>query len=379
MSFELFISYTNKDPDKIVAERLYNELNTPYFPVFLDKKRLDAGYSWNNQLNAELKSSKHLVVVWSSKANQSQWVQREIAFFSLKENSESLIFPVCMDIGWDTYPQQAILDIKEAGFYPAKMDLFDQYVIEIVNKIKSSIYKKYNSKPIKRAVFTMTLNKLLMADLKEERRVSIENNYGTDFSDWKPFGSNSKITEILDKLLYEDINQKTFKGKQLFHWEDIDWKTPNSKLWLNAKDANSDFIDANTKATADEINKLEASPCVVLLDPYALNDKVVKERFMRASDRCMDNNMALIMALNSHPLTEQLQYLRKQLQIDAEKFYHKYFEPGIPSNPKNAECFANTIDDLEVKRNLRVALRNIVNYDNATSNSNNAVTHGNFN
>lgn len=362
MNYEIFISYTNQEPDKEISKKLFDALNSNYFKVFRDKERLDVGAPWNEQLEETLKTSKHLVVIWSSKANNSQWVQKEIAKFT-EHNKNGLVFFVCLDIVSNAYNEyQAVLDFKDAGIYPDKMETLTQDLLDrVVNKIRKVIYKKAGSKSIQRAVFTMTLDKLNGASISADTKKEIEKNYSQRFADWKPFGSSKSIVGILDDLLYVDINQKTFNEKNMvFHWEDIDWREPDSKLWLPSRDQNGIYINENTTATANEIGLLESSPCVLILDPYALNDVQVKGIFTRAYSKCIGNRQAVIMALNSYPLTEQLKYLRMQLQNEAESFYDHYFDPKITNDDEVAECFANTIDDMEVKRNLRVTLRNII-------------------
>jgi hypothetical protein len=379
MNYEIFISYTNQEPDKTIAQKLFKAFNSMYFPVFLDKERLEAGAPWNEQLEQTLKTSKHLLVIWSSKANNSQWVQKEIAKFT-EDNKSGLVFFVCLDIDSKAYSElQSILEFKDGGIYPDKIDLLTQDLQDrVVNRIRKSIYKNSGSKPIRRAVFTMTIDKLMKANIRQVTKDEIKNNYGERYADWKPFGSAKDIVGILDELLYVDINQKTINEKNIvFHWEDIDWKEKTSKLWLPSRDQNNEFINENTTATANEISLLETGPCVLILDPYALNDVDVKVLFMRAYNKCIANKQALIMALNSYPLSSQLNYLRQQLQNDAESFYENYFEPKITMNNTLAECFANTIDDKEVKRNLRVTLRSIIS-ESAGVKPDNPFTRGKF-
>jgi hypothetical protein len=379
MNYEIFISYTNREPDKLIAQKLFSAFNSMYFPVFFDKERLDAGSPWDDQLEQTLKVSKHLLVVWSSKANNSQWVQKEIAKFT-EHNTSGLVFFVCLDIDAKAYSEyQSVLEFRDAGLYPDKPELLTQDLQDrVVNRIRKSIYKNAGSKPIRRAVFTMTADKLDKANIKQATKDEIKNNYGERFADWKPFGSAKDIVGILDELLYVDINQKTFNEKNIvFHWEDIDWREKTSKLWLPSRDQNNDFINENTTATANEISMLETGPCVLILDPYALNDVDVKVLFMRAYNKCIANKQALIMALNSHPLSSQLNYLRQQLRNDAESFYENYFEPKITMSNTLAECFANTIDDKEVKRNLRVTLRSIIT-ETVGAKPDNPFTRGKF-
>lgn len=349
MGYEIFISYTNQDADRQAAQKIFEILDSKYFPVFWDKERLDAGVPWDGQLEETLKTSKHLVVVWSSKANNnSQWVHKEVAKFT-EHNKNGLVFFVCLDIDNAAYSQyQSIVEIKNGAVYPDKinelaLDIYDK----VVNRIRRSIYKKEGSKGIKRAVFTLTQNRL--QGLRNVDVEAIKNNYDEKFSDWKPFGSSRSIENILDQFLYVDINQKAKKNETLFHWEDVDWKEEDSRLWLESTDANIDIIDKEIKELGDNYN-------VLVLDPFALNDAIIKERFGWCYEQCYTNEKALIMSLSAFPLSSQFETLRKQLRRDANMFYNNCFNPPIINNTIITNAFAHLADGFEVKRQLQITL-----------------------
>jgi hypothetical protein len=354
MQYEVFLSYTNKDPDKALAEKLFNSLNSTYFPVFRDKDRLTAGDVWDQQLENQLKNSKHLVVLWSQKANQSQWVQNEITFFNQNRAPDGLMIFICLDIFSDVYQRyQSIVDLKEAGIYPDKTDPIELNLwSKVVNKVREAVYKAAQSKPIKRVVFTLTQDRLSkLNNVSQELLDSFKTCYGSRYSDWMPFGSDKSVENILDEFLYVDVNQKTRNVNLQFHWEDIDWKEEGSRLWLESTDNNLDVIDK-------EIKELEERSCVLALDPFALNDPLIKERFEWCYGKCAVNEQALVMGLSSYPLSTQFDALRKQLRRDARKFYDDYFNPPMVNNTVFANGFAHIIDGMEARRQLQVALRN---------------------
>ena len=340
--YDIFISYTNQDPDRQIAEKLYNTLNSPYFTVFFDKERLGAGTPWNEQLQETLKTSNHLVVIWSSKANQSQWVQAEIANFRANKKPNSLVIPVCLDIDPNIFQEQAIMDFKNTGFYPDQTNVLDENLYnKVVNRIRTAIYIEAGSKPIKRVVFTLTNEKAQQLSNIN----SITDSYGEHYADWKPYGSDQDIVNILDKFLYVDINQKAKEITTLYHWDDLDWKEKDSRLYSDSLDV----FDA-------EIKDLSDHHCVLILDPFALNDQLIKERFVWCYDKCYMNARALIMSL-TYSLASHFTPLRSQLRKDANLFYNNYFNPPYINNSILANGFAYMIDSLEVKRQLQIALR----------------------
>ena len=259
------------------------------------------------------------------------------------------------------------MEIKDAAVYPDRIDQLPQDSIDkIVNRIRRSIYKKEGSKAIRRAVFTLTQNRV--QGLRNIDVNTIKNNYGEKYSDWKPFGSTRSIENILDEFLYVDINQKAKRNETLFHWEDIDWKEESSRLWLDSTDANIDIIDK-------EIKELGDSYCVLTLDPFALNDPVIKERFGWCYEQCYTNEKALIMSLSSFPLSSQFEALRKQLRRDARMFYDNCFNPPIINNTIITNAFAHLADGFEVKRQLQITL---LSQKGGTESTGNAFTQAKF-
>lgn len=352
---EIFISYTSKD--RAWAEKLNNSLSSPYFPVFYDQYGLDAGEKWNDQLHTEIKNSNHLIILWSSESMQKQWVFEERNAFKNK-NPHGLIIFICLDKDNEVNAEyQSIKYIMERNLYAGGADNVDDALWQkLVNKIKQSVYKFNGSRPIKRAVFTLTSERVeQLSNIKPHLKETIKDSYGSRFADWKPFGSDTKIENLLDNFLYVDINEKNKQNNTSYYWEDIDWKQITSRLW----DESANQLDIFENETKD----LPDHQCVLILDPFALNDQLVKERFGWCYDKCHLNPKALIMSL-TYSLATHFTSLRSQLRKDAQPFYNQYFNPPFINH---ANSFASLIDNLEVKRQLQIALRNQNRNDSPTS------------
>jgi hypothetical protein len=138
------------------------------------------------------------------------------------------------------------------------------------------------------------------------------------------------------------------------------------------------FIDDNVNKTAAQIEKLKTGLCVIVLDPPALADPTVKERFLLSYDKCSENKDSLIMALHPYDVTQEFSFMRQQLRVAARKFYENYFDPPIFADIKTADCFASTLDNLEIKRNLRFSLRKHIHRTTAER-DNNGSTFLSFN
>src|SRR5438067_8738656 len=77
--YDVFISY--KSEDYAWALKLYDSLHNKGLEPFLDRKRLQPGLQWEPQLAEDLRLSQHLVVLWSKRAADSDWVIRETYTF----------------------------------------------------------------------------------------------------------------------------------------------------------------------------------------------------------------------------------------------------------------------------------------------------------
>lgn len=72
---QIFISYSSKDYQ--FALKLYDDLLSSRYWVWIDKKNLEAGKEWEPQLEDNLRKSNTLVALISSNSVKSDWVKHE--------------------------------------------------------------------------------------------------------------------------------------------------------------------------------------------------------------------------------------------------------------------------------------------------------------
>src|SRR6187402_1993667 len=110
---DIFISYASQD--RAWAEKLTAELKKLNLKVFLDKNRLLAGNSWEEELGTALNESKNMVFLWSEDARASDWVQREAGYFSFLPKPERKLIPLVLSDSPRAYNStQAITIIKDS-------------------------------------------------------------------------------------------------------------------------------------------------------------------------------------------------------------------------------------------------------------------------
>src|SRR5271157_597852 len=74
----IFISYARSD--LIIAEALTRSFEQKGYPVWLDYKTIPSGSNWQSEIENALSQADIFVVVLSSKAASSQWVNAELGF-----------------------------------------------------------------------------------------------------------------------------------------------------------------------------------------------------------------------------------------------------------------------------------------------------------
>ena len=111
--YKAFISYSHKD--RAWARWLHRKLETYTFPknlvgtqsdigpiprnlkpIFRDREELSAGHNLGEKIEAALKASENLIIICSTNAAQSHWVNQEILFFK-RHNRGAKIFSVIVD------------------------------------------------------------------------------------------------------------------------------------------------------------------------------------------------------------------------------------------------------------------------------------------
>ena len=64
--YDVFISYTTVE--RPWASKLFDELEKLGIRTFMDTNRLEPGQKWGEELRTAVRSSRHLVALWSNNA-----------------------------------------------------------------------------------------------------------------------------------------------------------------------------------------------------------------------------------------------------------------------------------------------------------------------
>lgn len=93
----IFVSHSSKDKD--IAERLAGDLRLHYHNVWLDSWRIKVGQCIVREIESGIDSADFVVVLLSSHAVESEWVDREwrTAYWDEVNNNSIIILPACID------------------------------------------------------------------------------------------------------------------------------------------------------------------------------------------------------------------------------------------------------------------------------------------
>ena len=91
----VFISYRQVEPDKSFAHRLAYDLQAAGHPVWIDVEGLEAGQTWNTEIQAALDACYAYVVILTPEALASRWVRNEL-LYALGEKAGA-IYPVLLN------------------------------------------------------------------------------------------------------------------------------------------------------------------------------------------------------------------------------------------------------------------------------------------
>lgn len=390
--YDVFISYSSAD--RPWALKLAKDLRAKSIQVFLDKDRLDIGKPWATELAAAVQGSKHLVVLWSDNANDSVWVRREVSFFETindprtapQGNKDSRWYAFLMLEGENAAYSgiQGIDSIKEAKAYDKNaIEKGSDKVSEtlwqsVVDNLALEIKKNDKSTPIPLAVLAMTkdeldaldpaktkiwgpdLNSLLKSiKLGDRDELSKSGSYGEQRIDWRPFGHELNVQQILIKVL-DEINKEETDWANLkglpepefqFRWELID-----PRFWTD-----------NAVATAEQNRWLTKSSTIVI-DPISLYDDGVYDAMVTLSG-CFNSDVCNIMVLSPFSLPETFLKLIALLERRGRPFFNPHWNPPVLSALKYAHVGVNLAHEPEVRRVLRRSIGHNVRQLNQRANA----------
>jgi hypothetical protein len=376
--YDVFISY--QSADRPWAGRLSESLKKKNLKVFLDIEGLRAGQEWRPQLLKELEASRHLVCLWSNDAEKSSWVSKELFHFDNSHadtSSTTSAYPIFVLLDNDNVPHnnlQMIPTLKQAkvkvgdsnvSVYDAgagdrgvgKLDQSDPGLWpDVVEQIYQTVIHGH-SLPIPLLILTTTSDRLSNVDSTEPpdhllgaesldellKRLGLDKDrllkrYSHERTDWKPWGSDRDIMNILNTERDEITG---LENAIQFHWDLI----------------GEDFWSGDPKKTEVAVGKLLTPKlAVIVVDPISLYDGRVYNRFTQLSS-CWDNPQAIFIVLPPFALPNPSRVFREAIERISLDMFRDYYEPGVRRLPC-AKCNVNFGDDRGIRRSLLATLRN---------------------
>lgn len=351
---DVFISY---DSDDLAwAERLRDGLGTRGLSTFVAARTLVPGPQWETAVLEALNTSKHLVVLWSAKAKDSSWVQKEVAWFqgitdpTGRGSADRFLVQVLLD-GADTSAYsslQAVPDIKVAGLYPGGAAAVGDVVWgHVVDRVAGALQIADGSLPVPVLVVSMTADQLGSVDVDHKppdiptmgellaslglTKDDLVTSYGASVRDWRPFGSDDSIEEILARL-NKAINVVAQKAGRPFRWDYVD-----GDFW-----GDGDRVDV----AAD---RLASGPAVIVVDALSLYVELVRSRFLPRLYRSFHNEEALFLVPAPFRLPDSNIELRRLVQKVAPQVFEHSYEPPVLRGTAWARCGATITDERDLK------------------------------
>lgn len=370
MADQVFISYAHDDRDW--AARLAQELSTRGFAPFLDYNSLRDGQGWEDQLLVQLDQCDHLVVLWSKLAQASDWVGRERGRFDAKRYKGKQRLPghvmvhVQLDNRESAYSSdQAITEIDAAAYAKGAANLPAATWGNVADRVATAFGE--NSVPIATAVITVRRNALvddeddykvdfkfrpaggrtlteLLDDIPTTKAELAEKFYGTTREDWKPFGGESTIAQIMEKMR---VALNAPAGVTPVRWVPVD----------------DDLFSNEQEAIKRAAATLASGLALVLIDPISLYSQNIRTLLDRLA-QCYQNPHAALVVLPifAEPKQPRAHHdmVRQVYQRLMELFYE---DPPLPARIEYAQCSVLAADDADVRRVVRSALRHYIGQD----------------
>ncbi len=338
--YHAFISYSSKDVEW--AAKLEAELKLRGIQAYRDQSRLTAGDRWDDQLQAGIQDSQHLIVLWSKQASESDWVEQERIYFqaddlkSSKNPSEKRrLVAVNLDaVNKALARYEQINDIKNADLYSrgaASLASNGAVWNKVLDKIEDSV-KENDSIPIYKILMVSALASLQNLDLHskaglappfgetlseleikkdgtEAYKTELGRYYGQARSDWKPFGQTQTIDTILDELR---DNVHADQRAPRIRWRDV-----GEEFW-------SDDVDKFEAA----LKNISQHLALIVIDPISLYDPAVSSRLSDMRNYLNPESCATAV-LAPFSIPSKISHIRKILRGAANPIFRQYANPSF--------------------------------------------------
>jgi len=324
----------------------------------MDKESLRAGDAWEDVVIRQLSFSQHLIVIWSSKAKDSDWVTRERAFFDFAINGVAektakdrrIIFVLLDDTPSAFNRYQMIKDIKDSNGYMANPNALDVGLwTSVCDQIEAAIEREDTSISVSLAILALTQdrfndlygkNTCEFADHLNSCLTNIEitldkiqNCYGKDAYSWKPFGNNEEVWTVLEGVK-DEINTKLIGDK--FKWKRV----------------STDFYGDDMIKVSQSLDQIKSNFSVFVIDLFSLCDYRIstKANMIHAKFNNEKTATLVLPSLNVKHYSNLLSFAEQH----ATTIFQHYYSDVI--KPKYANCGINICDVRDIRRFLRLSI-----------------------
>jgi hypothetical protein len=351
LEYDVFISYGRADVDWAREVDRAVKQSAARYNVFFDVSSLRGGDDWEGRIQEALESSRHLVVLWSEQAKQSDWVSRELYTFistaKPKTNTDRRLVVVNlqgMNQALKAFQQIHRTDVQQA--YPDVRSLPPSTLQSIQRELEEGLDPLRRPLAVPLVVLTATLGDL--QSLSPERQASLLADfglsaadllarYGAKREDWRPFGGATPMATILREL-QDGLNRVLGPYR-------LEWRPPDDTFWTDVLAAR-DFVGQEFKT---------GQLAVLVIDPVAMYNPDIYQRLMLFHD-CLANEKITIVALPPFAAPPELVSLRRALFRRTVPYFDDFFEPRVPPVRKVlAQCGWNAVDREDVHRLLLAA------------------------
>lgn len=351
--YQAFISYAHSDREW--AERLWRGLRHGGVDAFLDDETQRAGPPWEGQLmDGLVHQSRHLVVIWSEAARNSDWVQRELGKFDAfvsgsGPSNRHIIFVVLEGEPKAFLSYQMVLLVKEAQAYSGgAAAVGDSLWRRVVGKVVDSIREDDPSLSVPVLLLTTTRARMAQLSLQKPtelpfshvlgalhqgtKKAFVDQRYGGTGREWRPFGGALTIEEILEQVR-DDINAAIRQvGGRPIRWEHLD-----------------NFWSTDPAVFQAEARKLAAGPAIVVVDPLSFYDEFVLRRYANDLDPAFDNPEVVVVILSPFPGAAQTDMVRRVVSTMAGRIYRYFYEPLGNIGRHYPRCGPNVADETDLR------------------------------
>jgi hypothetical protein len=361
--YDLFISYSSQDREWAV--RMKNDLKRRRIEnVFLDTERLEKGLPWEPSLREAVRSSRHLVVLWTQAARDSDWVSKETALFdvlageSAPPGSRRLL---CVRL--DQAPHRTFESLQLYGELTATAayaqgsaalagrlaDAWQGIVTDITAVVRSA----GNETPLPLALLAMTHTEAAQLRLDEtfaervqplSRTIAALNlasfaqlteRYGASRMDWRPFDGTKTVRELLDELLgkINALSQGALPGRT-FRWRE------------------TDLLGGDIPTARAEIANLLSDLALIVIDPISLYHPAFFNRFSLLK-AYVEREQTVLMTLAPSGMPPVVADLRMLIQGFTEPLLDFHFVPPVPFDRQYSTCYPHVFDSSEMEQAVR--------------------------